>query len=43
MKLRYLVDTDWAIEHLKGKPEITRQLKLRQPAGIYASNWKTRT
>ena len=34
MSVRYLVDTDWAIDHLKGKPEITRQLKAREPEGL---------
>lgn len=34
MSLRYLVDTDWAIDHLKGRPEITQELKLRQPEGL---------
>ncbi len=34
MNVRYLVDSDWAIDHLKGRPEITQQLKSREPQGL---------
>ena len=37
MTLAYLVDTDWAIEHLRGRPAVTQRLQDLQPEGLALS------
>lgn len=37
MKVSYLVDTDWIIDHLNKKREVTEKLKELRPAGIALS------
>lgn len=34
MTIRYLIDTDWAIEYLRGTPEIVRRLEELKPEGL---------
>lgn len=37
MKVSYLVDTDWVIDHLNGKSEVTEKLKELKAMGIALS------
>jgi tRNA(fMet)-specific endonuclease VapC len=37
MKVSYLVDTDWIIDHLNKRAEVTEKLKELRPAGIALS------
>lgn len=37
MTVRYLIDTDWAIHWLNGRPEIVRRLSELQPEGLALS------
>ena len=32
--MRYLVDTDWVIDHLHGREQVVRRLKFLAPQGI---------
>ena len=34
MKLAYLVDTDWVVDHLNGKSEVTEKLKIYKVEGL---------
>jgi tRNA(fMet)-specific endonuclease VapC len=35
--MRYLVDTDWIIDHLRGKVVVKEKLKEYRPSGIAVS------
>ncbi|MCL5960391.1 MAG: type II toxin-antitoxin system VapC family toxin [Chloroflexi bacterium] len=37
MRASYLVDTDWLIDHLNNRSEVTRKLKELRPAGVAIS------
>lgn len=37
MKLTYLLDTDWIIDHLNRRPEVREKLKELRPSGIALS------
>ncbi len=32
--MRYLIDTDWVIHHLNGRPDIIKRLQALQPEGL---------
>ncbi len=34
MRIRYLIDTDWAINYLKGQPDVVRRLEEIKPEGL---------
>ncbi|MBI3950892.1 MAG: hypothetical protein HY314_10620 [Acidobacteria bacterium] len=34
MKAHYLTDTDWAIEYLKGRPEVVQRLDAARQDGL---------
>jgi tRNA(fMet)-specific endonuclease VapC len=34
MTMHYLIDTDWVIHHLNGRPDIIQRLQVLQPEGL---------